>query len=654
MATMTIPVKYLILDPEAGPEPTPVMGEGLEILLRVYYDFLGPAATIAVASDNVQITFPDAPAQRRKEALRAYERAVQLANQAKGREAAALFGQVLQALPEHPDARRNQAMALLEAGDVTEAKRLLFQALRLAPRDGWIHLLIGNIYGKHGDDLDQAEKWFRSAADLAPRDSMILNNIGAMLVEQGKTSEADDYFLRSIQSDPTQPNSYYALALSAYKAGDFSRSVATLDNMFDVVKGPNPRNQGLFDECRQLYLHASASLAREKAGVLMELVDERRRELEDIGGIPIDLEADKTLRESATAQMAWKHGRDRHIVRYQDEEPTAVPHLLMHELEHIAMEIEARAAGTNRHFASTAETREAGLTAVGDHIAKLQRRGLSDDLTAEWLQQALSIACIRLFNVPLDMIIEHNLYDRYEALRTTQFVSVYAMYAEALPTLKEPRLREMTPAKVFRPLISLDRAFALFLDSLFGARFDFGAPYRNESAGFGGPRIFSLWQRAMRNFQPGDEYRLVDDVAECLGMAGWYTWQEDRSPVRTAAEAPETGAPSGPTNKELLQQKEPAVMMYCLDVLQKLAERSDAEVFRIASEVALLGRSGLDYASPDQKYTLESYPGHFSGLYLLSLMYVAFQRVNPSLDLDLPFERPYQAALSMFRARSKD
>lgn len=43
----------------------------------------------------------------------------------------------------------------------------------------------------------------------------------------------------------------------------------------------------------------------------------------------------------------------------------------------------------------------------------------------------------------------------------------------------------------------------------------------------------------------------------------------------------------------------------------------------------------------------------FSGLQLLSLMYVAFQQVNPSLDLHLPFEDAYRQALDMFRRHNE-
>jgi hypothetical protein len=89
--------------------------------------------------------------------------------------------------------------------------------------------------------------------------------------------------------------------------------------------------------------------------------------------------------------------------------------------------------------------------------------------------------------------------------------------------------------------------------------------------------------------------------------------------------------------------------MYCLDALHRFAGMGDDAVFKIASEIAMKGAEGLNYTDPDVRYTLNALPGEeFTGLELMSLMYVAFQRVNPALDLQLPFENAYRKALVMF------
>ncbi len=156
--------------------------------------------------------------------------------------------------------------------------------------------------------------------------------------------------------------------------------------------------------------------------------------------------------------------------------------------------------------------------------------------------------------------------------------------------------------------------------------------------------IFAAWQRTMRSYAPGDEFRLVDEVAKLLGLDRWYVWRED-----AVEDSAVTTRPQGATNLEALEERDPAVVMYCLDALERFEGMDDAAVFAIGSEIALKAQGGLDYTDPERKHMLQSLKGEqFSGLHLLCLMYVAFQRVDPSLDLQLPFADAYQRALGMF------
>ena len=75
------------------------------------------------------------------------------------------------------------------------------------------------------------------------------------------------------------------------------------------------------------------------------------------------------------------------------------------------------------------------------------------------------------------------------------------------------------------------------------------------------------------------------------------------------------------------------------------------QVREIALEIGLVGSNGLDYASPDQKYTLKSLPGEkFSGLNLMCLMYAGFKRIAPEHDLKMDLHEPFLVALDMFQS----
>ncbi len=64
-------------------------------------------------------------------------------------------------------------------------------------------------------------------------------------------------------------------------------------------------------------------------------------------------------------------------------------------------------------------------------------------------------------------------------------------------------------------------------------------------------------------------------------------------------------------------------------------------------EIAILGQRGLDIKDPEQKYSLRTLPGEFSGLHLCSIMYAAFKQFAPNEDVGIDFSKEYEAAIGM-------
>ena len=91
----------------------------------------------------------------------------------------------------------------------------------------------------------------------------------------------------------------------------------------------------------------------------------------------------------------------------------------------------------------------------------------------------------------------------------------------------------------------------------------------------------------------------------------------------------------------------PDVMMYITGALDKFSNMSAKEVQAIGVEIAILGQSGLDINDPDQKYSVGSLPGKYSGLHLCSIMYAAFKQFAPNEDVGIDFSKEYEAAVSM-------
>ncbi len=95
----------------------------------------------------------------------------------------------------------------------------------------------------------------------------------------------------------------------------------------------------------------------------------------------------------------------------------------------------------------------------------------------------------------------------------------------------------------------------------------------------------------------------------------------------------------------------PDVLMYCLGALELFETMTDEQIQALGREIAILGMRGLDINDPSQKYTLNSLPGDFSGMHLVSLMYAAFQQVAPGTDVGIDLSREYAQAVDLFEAR---
>ena len=91
----------------------------------------------------------------------------------------------------------------------------------------------------------------------------------------------------------------------------------------------------------------------------------------------------------------------------------------------------------------------------------------------------------------------------------------------------------------------------------------------------------------------------------------------------------------------------PDAVMYCLGAIEKFEKMSRSDIQQIAFEIAMLGRKGLNVNNPEQKYRLKSLPGEYSGLHLVSLMYVGFKIIAPEQDVGFDLSKEYAMAKAM-------
>jgi len=651
MSTIIVPLKDIITD-DANPMDLTAIPESEAIeQIRNVYGFLSKSVTVTIEEGIATITVDDVKANQESQAMKTLARASKAAQRGKYRRAIPLFQDVLRTLPDHTVARRELAMALVETGGSAAAKKHLIRVLQLDPNDAWAYLILGNLYYQYEDDLGSADRYYTSAIDLAPDDPYIINSSAVVKAKRGELETAESMFIRAIEVDPAYPNPRHGLALCYRQQGRTEDALAVLQQLFAEPESDDPRHVALFVTARELYM----DLIRQRA---VDRHDHNLAALEDVfeaysarTGIGIELQRDESLATTAKVELAWRYQRPNHVIKYKDPPLAGHVYLLTHEFEHVLLDEEARAAGRNRTYACTPQIRAQIMRILDKDIRRLrQRRNFPAEAVDQYVKMVIDGQINQLYNMPLDMVIDSRIHEKYAFARDSQIVSLVREQVQNQQILTDNQMRGMIPKRIFQANVALNGAMALLLDDLSGSATDQAAAYRPSGMLATARRIYDLWAQTMDNWRPGAENDLVDAVATELRMRDWYAWIEEPADA-PAPVAPAIPPEGGSTNPDLLKepQAQMAVTMYMLDALKRYANMGNAEIMQVAGEIALLGQTGLDYSASEHQYTLRFLPGEsFSGLQLMSLMYVGFKKVQPDIDTGMPFDDAYAQALSMY------
>ena len=333
MALLIVPLKQIILDPSNLIDLSILPEQEAIRLIKESYGFLSSSLDVSIRDGLAVIELKEERSARANDVQKTFQKGIREAQQGVYRKAIKTFTKVLEIIPNHVDARRNLAMAHLELGNVAKAKEHLEECLKLDPANAWSFVLLGNIYAKHERNQPVAEFYYEAGLTTSPNDNILLNNYAALQMEQGNSVKAKELFERALAADSSYPNTYYGLAYLHQINREPAAAIVILDRLFDQPKSSDMRSEPVYRNARALYLELSEELASQDSARLMELIQEKKSELERAAGQRISIEEDNSLEYvSAVAQMAWKHGREEHRVRYRMKSEAVTPHLVAHEL----------------------------------------------------------------------------------------------------------------------------------------------------------------------------------------------------------------------------------------------------------------------------------------------------------------------------------
>jgi Flp pilus assembly protein TadD len=619
----------------------------LAVRLRAEHPRLLADARIGIEGGMVKIEFPEPPAPARSEAARLLEKGAQRCRQGEYRKAVGILERVVALDPACSAAYRNLGMALMELGEAEQARQHLVEAALLDPKDAWPYVVLGNALVREPGKLDAAEGLLAKAHELDPKDPWAMNSLGGIAMERGDLAAAVAWFSKALEAKPDFANAHYGWALALSTQGRDEEALERLGLLFGKAEVQDTRSRPVFVNARSLWREITARRASEHSEESLAAVRAYLDGIAERSGFPVREEwADFPENYAAQTQMAWKKGRDHHLVRLRRGYPEpAWHHVLAHEATHISLEAEARALGRNRWFTLNDETRRKALRQMEPDLRRIARQGHSPERIAALVAKLLEGAAGLLFNTPIDMAIESRLARELPVLRAAQLLSLDTLAREAAALSTHREIRQITPECILAVNDTLNAAAALFLRDLSGGALDYAEAYRPFDCLARAERLYAAYRDAeTEGIAPGREYDLVDDLASQLGVRAWYVWQADSGPGGAAHAAPAPGH----------RIESPAALMCLVAALERLDGRGEQEVAQIAAEAALKGTTGLDLDAPEKTHSLSAFGNErFSGLELLCLMHAALQRVRPGADSGADFSGVWTAAQMMFATRKK-
>ena len=515
-----------------GSDAAALDAEGLRAKLADFYGFLPDSAGVVIDKDAVVLSWPDTSSTNKAEAERLAQKAAQRAKRGEHGKARDILKAALELDPSLTDARRDLAMVCVETGDMNEAKNHLIEVLKLNPNDAWALVILANNYVREDEDFETAKRFLRRALELKPDDPWAMNSLAAVLTQTGDAEEGMKLCDEILRKHPGFAIPYMNKTLWLVKEQKFAEAASVLREMFKCDEAQDARAATAFAQGRSTYVKVQNFIANTKRSQSEVLVDQLAAKVGELSGFPVKVTTGPLeALVAAKIAMAWKHGADHHLltIREGDIPEILKDHHALHELNHVLMETEARKAGANRWFMTTPDSRNAAFASMEKEVKQMQRKGYEPEAIAQGVNQLYHGAVGFLYNCPLDMLIEQRIRRDYPQLEEVQFCGVAQLAHDALSVTMRKDLRDFVPPTLQRINDTLNGAYALFVDDLFGSATAFSAEYRAMPTFAVSEEFFAMFKESSATFLPGNEYRLVDAYAEKLGIHDWYGWKKDEN-----------------------------------------------------------------------------------------------------------------------------
>ena len=638
-------------------------GNNLDVLKQELIDFYAFSVyrpKVEISDGFVKITIDT---QRIENELQEYQDVIKLCETGNFPKAKPRLEALIKKNPTNSEYHRILGQIYSGEGDQELAIDTLIDALRWDSRNTFALTMMGNIIAKYREDIPTAMKYYNQVTEINPNDSIAVNNIGANLMQQGKVDEAKEYFDKALKINPDYPNTHYALAIVAEMEDDLP---SAFYSAIQTAKKSKSKD-GLYNQAISLALEMAKRII--DTGIGAKIFKEYLHKLEFEGGVKIEAKVDESIPTAAKMEFAENHKRDHHIIRYKSEYP-AKEHLMMHELAHLQLVLDARKEGVNQLFVSTQDQKRQYIASEAAWMKKMNRMGITEDRLSKIVGDLFEGLNLQIFNTPIDLFVEDYLYNKFPELRPYQFLSLYSMTMEGIHAITDKKIIEISPKTTHYNSKIFNIISGMHFKTLFGV--DLMSEYRTTPSEMKmAESMYNEFLEYRDDREAGEEYELVQNWADDLKLDKYFElisedeYRNSRTDVDSLLESIEKD-PYGLDSDQSFKKKEMekfqktqeelgtnmAVAMFMVDAFEYFDNLSIEKVRKIAYEIALVGTQGIN---PQQKnYAVGLIPGKlFSGYHLLAYYYVSWALAEPDkLEmLGLPYKGEYQIAKTMFKSK---
>ena len=585
-----------------------------------------------------------------------YNKTVALCDKGKFDEARAILEKLIDKNPTNSEFHRILGQILSEQGDQDEAINALIDALRWNSTNGWALMMMGNIFARHKNDVTTALKYYDQAILANKADHITLANIAYLLLQENKLEDAKKYAYEAIKLKDNYPNTSFILSLIEEKEGDLQ--AAFNYTVLSIKQATN--EDALYKNAVKQAFDLANKIGNDSDSE--KLFKTYRSQLEDQGGIEIDIFKDDEIQTAAKIEFAERHNRNKHIVKYKSTYP-AVEHLVMHELVHLDFVIQARKENQNQVFLSTQKNKQDFLQTIQPTIQKLKSMGVKETMITKFTDGIFNGINLQTYNTPIDVFIEDLLHKEYAELRPYQFLSLFNLLQEAIKSVTDERVLDLAPQIIVSKTKTYSLVNAMQFKALFGI--DLIPEFKASTAELKQAQsFFNEFSEIKDDRKAGQEFELVKHWAQELGLDNFFELEsETKFETKNNIDDFLTKLQQDPfgldEEEDPLQKREMekfqkhqkemgtnmAIVMFMVDALKYFKDKAVEDIKQTALEIAMLGTMGID---PNKKdYIISSITGkRFSGNQVLAYYYVSWTLAMPEQvqHLGLDFKKEFEMA----------